>query len=59
MKVGYDPNNPSYQLINFELPKHLSHKVLYDDWNHSRDKCGFYQEKFPPFVRKALKDVLN
>lgn len=44
------------QYLNIQLPKKITKKLLYNDWNHYKDRYGLYKEdEYPSYIRKLFK----
>lgn len=52
-KIAFKTQN--YIFLTLILPKSMTKKVLYDDWNSRKDKHGTYKVgSWPIFVQKAI-----
>ena len=44
------------KFLEIKLPKMITKKLLYDDWNHNKDRYGLYKEdEYPSYIRKLFK----
>lgn len=55
---GFDYTKTSgskHTYITFSLPIGVTKKMLYDDWNKSKDKYGYYEVgSWPVFAQRAI-----
>lgn len=44
-----------HNVISIDLPKSMTKKALYDDWNKNKDQYGYYEVgDWPDFIQDAL-----
>ena len=44
------------EYLNVKLPKKITKKILYNDWNYNIDKYGLYKrDEYPSYIKKLFK----